>query len=70
LEDGESSLGWDAEAEFDAEGSGWAQKVKGTIPHIEEDQFYWLRRIEKEVVSVGEAIGVRSTDHDDDGDRA
>jgi hypothetical protein len=67
LEDGESSLGWDVEAEFDAEGSGWAGKVKGTIPHIEEDQFYWLRRIEKEVVSVGEAIGVRNTDLADDG---
>ena len=49
LEDGESSLGWDAEAEFDAEGSGWAQKVKGTIPHIEEDEIYLLRNLEKEL---------------------
>jgi len=57
IADGESSLGWDIELEFDAERTGWANKVKTTIPHIEEDEMTLLRRLEREVGGVGDALG-------------
>jgi hypothetical protein len=42
-------MGWDIEDEFDAETSGWAEKVHSTIPRIEEDEMVLLRRIEKKL---------------------
>ena len=49
LADDEHSLGWDFEDDFDPERSGWADRVKSTIPHIEEDEIYLLRNLEKEL---------------------
>jgi hypothetical protein len=57
IADGESSLGWDIELEFDPQRTGWANKVKTTIPHIEEDEMALLRRLEREVGGVGDALG-------------
>ena len=49
LADDERSLGWDFEDDLDMERSGWANKVKSTIPHIEEDEMYLLQNLENEV---------------------
>ena len=48
LDIGEEEMGWDVEEEFDAERSGWADRVRSMIPRIEEDEMVLLRRIEKE----------------------
>lgn len=57
LSDGETHSGWDIELEFDPEGSGWAARVKTTIPNIEEDEMFLLRRLEKEVKTLGNELG-------------
>jgi hypothetical protein len=49
LADDESSQGWDIEDEFNPERSGWADKVKTTIPHIEEDEMYLLQQLKKDM---------------------
>jgi hypothetical protein len=49
LADDERSLGWEFEDDFDPERSGWAERVKSTIPHIEEDEMYLLRDLEKKI---------------------
>lgn len=59
--DGEAFTAWDAEAEFDAEGSGWAERVKNSIPHIDEDEMFLLHRIEWAVRSVVDKVGAKQT---------
>jgi len=49
LDPGDESMGWDIENEFDAEGSGWAERVHVTIPRIEEDEMVLLRRLETKI---------------------
>ena len=49
LADDENSQGWDIEDEFRPERSGWADKVKTTIPHIEEDEMYLLQQLKKDM---------------------
>lgn len=44
-------MGWDVENEFDAEESGWAERVHCTIPRIEEDEMVLLRRLETKIDS-------------------
>lgn len=46
-------MGWDIEEEFDAEGSGWAERVHSTIPRIEEDEMVLLRRLENKFDVAG-----------------
>lgn len=50
-------MGWDIENEFNAQTTGWADKVKNTVPSIEEDELFLLRRLEREVRGVGEKLG-------------
>lgn len=72
IDDGESSLGWDIENEFDPDTTGWAEKVKTNIPHIEEDEMFLLRRLERELGGVGNAlvahIAASGRDNADDDD--
>ena len=49
--------GWDIEDEFDPVASGWAERVKATSPHIEEDEMFLLHRIEWAVRAVVEKVG-------------
>jgi hypothetical protein len=46
LDPGDESMRWDIENEFDAEESGWAERVHVSIPRIEEDEMVLLRRLE------------------------
>lgn len=59
--DGETVAAWDVEEEFDAEGSGWAERVKNSIPHIDEDEMFLLHRIEWAVRSVVDKVGAKKT---------
>jgi hypothetical protein len=52
LADDENSQGWDIEDEFSPERSGWADKVKTTIPHIEEDEMYLLQQLKKDMTEL------------------
>ena len=52
LDPGDEAMGWDVENEFDAEGSGWAEKVHCNIPRIEEDEMVLLRRLETKIDGV------------------
>lgn len=52
LADDQNSLGWDYENNFSAERSGWADKVKSTIPHIEEDEIYFLKKLDRDIKGV------------------
>jgi len=61
LSDGDTSSGWDAEDEFDPVGSGWAQTVQTSVPHIDEDEMFLLHRIEWAVRSVVEKVGAKKT---------
>ena len=54
LADDETSLGWDYGNDFNADRSGWADKVKSTIPHIEEDEIYFLKKLDRNISSVVE----------------
>jgi hypothetical protein len=65
LQDGEERMGWDVDAEFDAEQNGWAERVRSTIPRIEEDEMVLLRRVEKKLDSVEVTPGVASVDADE-----
>ena len=49
-----ASLGWDYGNDFNADRSGWADKVKSTIPHIEEDEIYFLKKLDRNISSVVE----------------
>jgi hypothetical protein len=60
LQDGEDSMGWDVDSTFSAEESGWSDRVRATIPRIEEDEMVLLRRMEKKLDFVEGATGVRS----------
>lgn len=65
LDPGDESIRWDVENEFDAEDSGWAERVHSTIPRIEEDEMVLLRRLETKIdggrkgkgTSGGENVG-------------
>jgi len=61
LSDGETFSAWDVEEEFDAQESGWAERVKNSIPHIDEDEMFLLHRIEWAVRSVVDKIGAKKT---------
>jgi len=61
LSDEDTSSGWDAEDEFDPVASGWAETLKTSIPHIDEDEMFMLRRIEWAVRSVVEQVGAKKT---------
>lgn len=61
LSDGEHSSGWDIEDEFDAEGSGWAERLRKTIPNIEEDEMFLLHRMEWAIRSLVERVGATKT---------
>jgi hypothetical protein len=65
LQDGEEGMGWDVDDSFDAEGSGWAEKVRSTIPRIEEDEMVLLRRMERKLDHVESVIGVDKVDSDE-----
>jgi hypothetical protein len=56
LADDESSQGWDIEDEFNPERSGWADKVKTTIPHIEEDELYLLSELKRDMKELSSNI--------------
>jgi hypothetical protein len=64
LDPGEESLGWDVEQEFDAKESGWAERVRDTVPRIEEDEMVLLRRLEKKLSHVEDATGVPASDRE------
>lgn len=64
LDPGEESLGWDIEQEFDAKDSGWADRVRDTIPRIEEDEMVLLRRLERKLNHVEDVAGVRASDQE------
>ena len=64
MDPGEESLGWDVEQDFDAKESGWADRVRATIPRIEEDEMVLLRRIEKKLSHVEDATGVPPSDQE------
>ena len=64
LDPGEESLGWDIEQEFDAQESGWADRVHDTIPRIEEDEMVILRRLEKKLNHVEDVAGVPASDQE------
>jgi len=49
LEDGQIESGWDAERYFHPESDGWAEKVKSTIPNVEEDEMFLLRKLERDI---------------------
>jgi hypothetical protein len=49
-------VGWDIENEFDAERSGWAEEVKETIPRVEEDELFLLRKVDQELNSLKESV--------------
>ena len=61
ISEDEVSSGWDVENEFNAEGCGWAERVKTTIPHIEEDEMFLLHRIEHEIKAISDKVGVPSS---------
>jgi len=61
LSDGEVASGWDIENEFDPEGSGWAERVRLTSPHIEEDEMFLLHRIEWAIRGLVEKVGATKT---------
>ena len=61
LDDGEVASGWDIENEFDAERSGWAERVQQKIPHIDEDEMFLLHRIEWTVRALVEKVGATKT---------
>lgn len=54
LADDQTSLGWDYGNYFNADRSGWADKVKSTIPHIEEDEIYFLKKLDRNIRDVVE----------------
>lgn len=56
LDPGEESLGWDIEQEFDAKKNGWAERVRKTIPRIEEDEMVLLRRLEKKLSRIEDVV--------------
>jgi hypothetical protein len=56
LADDERNLGWGTRGSYNPESSGWADKVRTTIPHIEEDEIYYLRKIEKDIRSITEKV--------------
>jgi hypothetical protein len=43
--------------------SGWEDRVKTTIPHIEEDQMHLLHRLEREIKSTKDAILAKDSGH-------
>jgi hypothetical protein len=49
LSDGEVGSGWDIEMQYDVMASGWADKVKETIPNVEEDEMFLLRKLERDI---------------------
>jgi hypothetical protein len=61
LTDGEQGSGWDIEDEFDPDASGWAERLKTTIPHIDEDEMFMLHRIEWAIRGVVEKVGATKT---------
>jgi hypothetical protein len=65
LQDGEEGMGWDVDDSFDAEESGWAEKVRSTIPRIEEDEMVLLRRMERKLDHVEVVTGVDKVDSDE-----
>jgi hypothetical protein len=62
LAPGDESMGWDIEEEFNAEDCGWSEKVRSTIPRIEEDEMALLRRIEEKMDSELEVEDKKSYD--------
>ena len=58
LDPGEEAMGWDIENEFNAEESGWSERVHSSIPRIEEDELVLLRRLEKRFDVVESELGV------------
>jgi len=61
ISDDDTSAGWDVEREFDPQESGWAAKVKETIPHIEEDEMFLLHRIAASVKAISQELGATPT---------
>lgn len=62
LDPGEESLGWDIEQEFDAKKNGWEDRVRKTIPRIEEDEMVLLRRLEKKLSHIEGVVGGSPSD--------
>jgi len=60
LADDEDSLGWDNQVAFNPN-SEWAEKVRSTIPHIEEDEMYYLRKMARELGQIAEHQGDTSS---------
>jgi hypothetical protein len=61
MANGEVSMGWEIESDFDPEGSGWATEVKATIPRIEEDERFLLHKLSRDMASLRDAIGARGS---------
>ena len=50
LADDEHSLGWDNNGiHFSPEEDGWGEKVRGSIPRIEQDEIWFLKRLQREM---------------------
>lgn len=64
LDPGEESLGWDIEQDFDAKKNGWEDRVRKTIPRIEEDEMVLLRRLEKKLSHIEGVVGVQPSDQE------
>jgi len=60
LADDETSLGWDFDDPNDAE---WREKVKNTIPRIEQDEMYFLKKLEKEMKVGSKVEGATAVDN-------
>jgi hypothetical protein len=62
LEDGEIESGWDAERDFHPESDGWAEKVMSTIPNVEQDEMFLLRKLERDIQEL-KTDGTGPSDH-------
>jgi len=65
LDIGQEAMGWDIDEEFNPEASGWAEKVRSTIPNIDEDEMVLLRRLEKKFELLEGRAGIDVQDRKD-----
>jgi hypothetical protein len=61
LADDEHSLGWDNSGiQFSPDAEGWGEKVRGTIPRIEQDEIWFLKRLQREMAGRFDGEGSAS----------
>jgi hypothetical protein len=61
LADDEHSLGWDNSGiQFSPDADGWGEKVRVTIPRIEQDEIWFLKRLQREMAGRFDGQGSES----------